>query len=217
MLVMVGYVTIDPAGPERLAKVLERYSPRVIGLEISPDESAEEEISEMVTEAVKILLNKTMAAYTRSSRGAARKMMQRIISNIGYGEQVVRQYASRSGAEVVPLENTIERYNFVRSMHRRARSLVAVKEHLPGTEFDPRRFRESIDSTYYNEQVIARTLMLEPPVVRRSRAMAKRIVSSGCDLTVTGFAHIVNFPGTVYHELRSDEPERFPLPRADEL
>jgi hypothetical protein len=217
MLLMLGCVTIDPKGPERLRRVLDSRRPMLIGIERSPDEHVEGEMAEMSSEAISILLSKMLSSYTEASRRDAQRVFDGIKENVGFDEHVVREYAEDNGAEVVPLESTIERYAFVSEMHRRARSLAGVKERLHESEFDPLQFHRSVDSTYYNESVILRTLMLEPPSRKRGEVMAKKVVARKCDATVTGFAHTVDSPGTLYRLLIDRSPERLPLTSADEL
>lgn len=217
MLIMVGYVIIDPRGAERLRKVFESRRPKVIGIERSPDDTVEEEIAEMASESVSILLSKMLASYTDDSKGEAQKLFDSIKENVGYDERVAREYAERSGAEVVPLESTIERHAFICEMHRRARALTGVKERAHESEFDVERFQKTIDTTYYSEPVILRSLMLDPPSRKRSECMAKKVLARKCDATVTGFAHTVDSPGTLYRILQMHSPERVPLTSTDKL
>jgi hypothetical protein len=217
MLIMIGFVMIDPLGSERLRKILQNRRPKIIGIERSPDESVEDEIKEMVTESIRILLSKMLADYNEESRKNAEQVFSKIKENIGFDEDIVREYAEEYNAEVVPLENSIERFVFISEMHKRARRLAGVKEGSRALEFSIEQFQKSIDDTYYNESLVLRALMMEPPLRKRSEYMAKRVIAKGCDATVTGFAHTVDFPGTLYRFLRSRSPERIPLPRGDAL
>jgi hypothetical protein len=217
MLLMMGYVIIDPKGPERLRRVLADRKPMVIGIERSPDEAVEEEIAEMTGEAVGILLSKMLASYAKDGRSRAQGLFEGIKENVGYDERVVREYAEDAGAEVVPMESTIERHGFVSEMHKRAMALVGVKERAQELGFDEGQFQRLIDTTYYNESIILRSLMLDPPSRKRSEVMAKKVMAKKCDATVTGFAHTVDSPGTLYRLLHSHSPERIPLDSADKL
>lgn len=217
MLLMMGYVIIDPKGPERLKRILADRKPMVIGIERSPDEHVEGEIAEMTGEAVSILLSKMLASYAKDDRPRAQALFEDIKENAGYDERIVGEYAEGVGAEVVPMESTIERHKFVSEMHKRAMALVGVKERDQELEFDEAKFQRLIDTTYYDESIILRSLMLDPPSRKRSEVMAKKVMAKKCDATVTGFAHTVDFPGTLYRLLHPQSPERIPLCAADKL
>jgi hypothetical protein len=227
-ILLIGVVNVDPKGPERLASLLRRESPQRIGIERSSDRESEAEIDRIVREAAGILLEKMVDAFSESTRNPAREVARRITAAVGYDQREVERYiaegaaraaasaqdegAKRDPLELIRIESTIERYNFARELQRKARSIRGVREpHLKRPEFTPETFQRQVDSLYYNERAVAMALASEGMVGRRQEVMAQKLLDTKCDCAVVGFAHIVDYRGTLYNRLKHLKPRRIAL------
>ena len=225
---LIGIVNVDPRGPERLAAVLKREAPRRIGIERSSDRESELEIDRIVREAVSILLEKMIDGYSESTRPAAREASKRIAAAVGYDQRELERYVAETAAretasamegaakgeplELIRIESTIERYNFARELQRKARSIQGVREpHLKRPDFSLDSIQRQVDSLYYNERAVAMALASEGMVGRRQEVMAQKLLETKCDCAVVGFAHIVDYRGTLYNRLKHLKPRRIAL------
>jgi hypothetical protein len=227
-ILLIGFVSVDPRGPERLAALLRRERPRRIGIERSTDRETETEIEAISREAVGILLEKMVDAYSEGSRPAAREVARRVAASVGYDQREVERYVAGTAAgpakaasgggsatsptEVIRIESTVERYNFARDVQRKARSIQGVREpHLKRPDFTLEAFQNHVDSNYYNERAVAMALASEGMVGRRQEIMAQKLLDTKCDCAVVGFAHIVDYRGTLYNRLKHLRPRRIAL------